>query len=779
MPKSVNQKILDESVKHQIALQRLAEGEADSVVRTLNDFDGDIINAIYKRAGSTGLLTDARVSQIIKDVRKINGKAYEGVNTKLKTDMASFADYEARFQAGVVSDALPVDVTITLPKQKVLKELVTEEPIHGSLVDEWTEGMEAGRFNRIRQAIRVGVTQGETVSQIAARLRGTKKNNYQDGVFAVSRRSAQSITRTATNHALNQGKDALYGENPDLVPKIMLVAVIDGKTTDYCLSVNGTIYPSDEGPRPPFHINCRTNAVPVLPSADELGLDDLTTRQEDSLDGEDPVVPTYEDWLALQDDETVDDIIGPVRRRMFREGKLRQTKYRDYWGKRYTLKDLEAIDKKRVAMPKDPWRFPKRIATRRRANLGWVPDLPDHRDFPYFDTHAPEDDIILPARISLRKRMPPVFDQGDLGSCTANALVAAVMFAHGPDTPMLSRLDLYWDERKIEDTINEDAGAEIRSGVKSLAKWGVMPEKLWPYKVRRYKLTPPADGQELALDYKITSYSRLNGRDDFMTCLADGYPFVIGFTVFQNWESPLVEKKGLLSMPTADQKQIGGHAALVVGFDTAFIENPAFKKSGLMPQDIPQDVMFEVRNSFGESWGDEGYFWVPASYFENKDLADDAWTIRKTDDSTVIIPKKPAKAPRSRVRKFGYNPNHDPDTGEFIGDGGGGGGHAQDAKEGSGSAAKWLSGATAKAVLSKAFSKDNVKTAVALGIKSALYHLGNLDDPAMAVLEPYIEHHVHNIETTLAVSKGKAHDMMIAGMKKLMAAKAKEHADGG
>jgi hypothetical protein len=118
-------------------------------------------------------------------------------------------------------------------------------------------------------------------------------------------------------------------------------------------------------------------------------------------------------------------------------------------------------------------------------------------------------------------------------------------------------------------------------------------------------------------------------------------------------------------------------------------------------------------------------------------------------------------------RRFGFNPNHD-EAGRFA-EGGG-----KDAKAGAVPASQWLSTDKAKAVIAKVFSADNIKTAVSLGLKSALYHLGNLDDPAMEVLDPFIHHHVHNIETTLAVTKGRAHDMMIAGVKKLMDARAKE-----
>src|SRR6201993_3732810 len=166
---------------------------------------------------------------------------------------------------------------------------------------------------------------------------------------------------------------------------------------------------------------------------------------------------------------------------------------------------------------------------------GWLPDLPDSRDFIYAAI-APKIRR-LPRKVDLRSKCSPVEDQGALGSCTANALVGAVEFLEKKDNvPFadLSRLFVYYNERVIEGTVDQDSGAFIRDGIKSLAKQGVCPEKQWPYRVNAFRKKPTRACYADAKKYEITSYHRINTKDEMRTCLADGFPFVSGFTVYSS-----------------------------------------------------------------------------------------------------------------------------------------------------------------------------------------------------------------------------------------------------
>jgi C1A family cysteine protease len=234
----------------------------------------------------------------------------------------------------------------------------------------------------------------------------------------------------------------------------------------------------------------------------------------------------------------------------------------------------------------------------------WKPDLPDHRDHIY----RAGDMSGLPDKVDLRPKCLPVFDQGQLGSCTANALCGAVGFLHPKLTG--SRLFVYFNERTIEGTVNQDAGAMIRDGVKSLNKLGVCPEKEWPYDIAKFKAKPPAKAFTDALGNTIASYERLKTEGDMLHCLAAGFPFVFGFTVYDSFESDEVAKTGALNLPTAGEKQLGGHAVMAVGYDR--------KAERII-----------VRNSWGPKWGQAGYFTMPFAYLTHRGMSDDFWTLRK------------------------------------------------------------------------------------------------------------------------------------------------------
>ncbi|HWA22341.1 MAG TPA: C1 family peptidase [Caulobacterales bacterium] len=243
-------------------------------------------------------------------------------------------------------------------------------------------------------------------------------------------------------------------------------------------------------------------------------------------------------------------------------------------------------------------------AKRQVRRYGWRPDLPDARDH-LFALRRPR---TLPASVSLRDKLGPVQDQGELGSCTAHAAEGAYWFLH-PGCA-LSRLKLYYDERVIEGTVNEDAGAMIRTSVKALSKAGAAREALWPYDVAKFTRKPAAAAVKDGKRHTIAAYQRL-APSQYRACLAGGSPFIIGFSVYESFESDATASTGRVTMPKRGESMIGGHAICVVGYK---------KRWGAMH--------YECRNSWGADWGNAGYFWMPAAYLENLSLADDAWTVR-------------------------------------------------------------------------------------------------------------------------------------------------------
>ena len=242
---------------------------------------------------------------------------------------------------------------------------------------------------------------------------------------------------------------------------------------------------------------------------------------------------------------------------------------------------------------------------------GWIPDVPDHRDLLYA---AMVSVTKLPDKVDLRLRCPPVYDQGSLGSCTANAIGGAIQFERlkqklKPDF-VPSRLFIYYNERAMENSIASDSGAQIRDGIKSIATLGDCPESEWPYDIEKFTVKPTKQCYKDAIKYTAVQYQRVPQMLSQMKgCIASGYPFVFGFSVYSGFENPKVAESGELNMPTSKETLLGGHAVVAVGYDD-------------------KTQRFIVRNSWGKSWGIKGYFTMPYAYLTDSNLADDLWTIR-------------------------------------------------------------------------------------------------------------------------------------------------------
>ena len=257
---------------------------------------------------------------------------------------------------------------------------------------------------------------------------------------------------------------------------------------------------------------------------------------------------------------------------------------------------------------------PAGLSVRRQKGYGWRRDTPDMRDFLLAVAPA----RTLPAVASLRPQMPPVYDQGQLGSCTANSIGALLEHNErkqreaGAATP--SRLFIYYNERVMEGTVSEDAGAELRDGIKSVAQIGAPPETLWPYDIARFADRPPQDAYAEARKHEAVRYARVaQAALALQTVIASGFGISFGFTVYTSFESD-VGADGIVPMPQPGEHVLGGHAVVAMGY-----------------KQIAGQLYFECRNSWAADWGDSGYFWLPAAYITSNSLAGDFWVIEQVE----------------------------------------------------------------------------------------------------------------------------------------------------
>lgn len=250
-----------------------------------------------------------------------------------------------------------------------------------------------------------------------------------------------------------------------------------------------------------------------------------------------------------------------------------------------------------------------------------VKSPPDPRHFLFTARRYPSEALALPSSTDLRAQCSPVVDQGDLGSCTANALASGLreflLLKSGKPLTRLSRLFLYYEERSAEGDVSEDAGANLKDGLDCLLNLGDCREDLDPYDINMFTNPPSDAAMQEAPDFKIVKYMSVTDLLAAKACLAQGFPVVIGMQVFDQMESDAAAQTGIVSVPPAGAQSLGGHAVTLVGYHDTPKYKPGFWKGG---------GWLWVRNSWGSSWGLNGYFKIAYAYATQ--YVDEYWTAR-------------------------------------------------------------------------------------------------------------------------------------------------------
>lgn len=262
---------------------------------------------------------------------------------------------------------------------------------------------------------------------------------------------------------------------------------------------------------------------------------------------------------------------------------------------------------------------------KRRLNLKFSTKVHSQK----YHLYAPEyaANPMLPAAVDLRSQDVPIFDQGDLGSCTGQGwaeimdfiqkkqLLHHVPVGQSPEefsqhfTPV-SRLFIYYNERVLNNCVNEDSGAQIGDGALAIQRFGICRESIWPY-IESAAFQKPSDAcYKEASHHLISGAYQIASLQDMKQCLYHGYPIVLGIMVYDSFMSDEAASSGVIPMPNRALEQIqGGHCVVCVGYD----DN---KKHMIM------------RNSWGASWGDKGYFYLPYDFIQDPNLTDSPFTVR-------------------------------------------------------------------------------------------------------------------------------------------------------
>lgn len=354
---SVNERLLEAEVSHAIGLQRYSTGVMRRMMAILNRADSDLMArlaaALDRVPQSTAQIE--RLDDLLFSVRQLSAQVFGEIQGGMTNEMRVLVEYEVGFQRRLFESAIPVPVQAHVSFASVSVEQVAAAAMSrpfsvskdGAVpLRDYLAGIEEGRARMIRDAVRLGFIEGESIPQIMRRIRGTRARGYADGLMEGTRRHIEGMVRTAVNHTANYARQSFYEANADLVRGWTFVATLDGRTSITCASLSGKEFPLGRGPMPPRHINCRSSSVPRIASWRELGIDqdELPASTRASMDGQIAENITFTQWLRSKPASVQDDILGATRGKLFRANKIEIDRFTDNKGRVYSLDDLRKRD---------------------------------------------------------------------------------------------------------------------------------------------------------------------------------------------------------------------------------------------------------------------------------------------------------------------------------------------------------------------------------------------------------------------------------------------------
>jgi hypothetical protein len=359
----VNDRLMDAGISHGVNMIRLSNWIATRMIGLLNKVDSDLLAQLNRALEqmTPSSFNVERLEGLLESVRVINKQAYQALERELTAELQKLGAYEAGYQKRLFESSIPAQIQARVPVNAVsliqIDAAIRSRPFQGRLLREWVGSLEEGRATRLRDAVRIGYTENQTIDQIVRRVRGTRARAYSDGILQVDRRNAEAIVRTAVSHTAGTARETFYRSNDDLVKGEVWVATLDLRTTEECQIRDGLEYDNDHKPighsipwlsgPGRLHWGCRSTSVPILKSWRELGIpiDEISPSTRASMDGQVPQETSYPEWLKAQSAERQDEVLGPTRGALLREGKIEFKDMYDAKGQFLTLEEMEKRDR--------------------------------------------------------------------------------------------------------------------------------------------------------------------------------------------------------------------------------------------------------------------------------------------------------------------------------------------------------------------------------------------------------------------------------------------------
>lgn len=400
-PLTFNEELFDAMLRHQIGVLRFSTSTRNQIWKLLDATEADIRAQVANvlRRGEPGVVTPAnlrRMDRLLRGLRETRAHTWSQVSTELIAEMKAYAVSETQFVAGIMETVFPVELGLALPDPARLRAIVSKQAFNGQTIKDMLKQIEVADIRRLEQAVRIGMTQGETIPQISRRLVGTVRLAGRDGMTEVTRRNATAMARTMVNGVGAASRREFAMANSDLAPLELFAATLDSRTTPVCRGWDGSMHDVESGkavspaavkgrtsPILPLHIGERSLYVPAvdgevigdrpirnftqqqlvreyaeanglgkitgsarknLPLGHKGAFDQWARGRMRELTGTVPAKTTYAQFLGRQSAQFQNDILGVTRGKLFRKGGLTLDRFVDRAGAEIPLKDLAKFE---------------------------------------------------------------------------------------------------------------------------------------------------------------------------------------------------------------------------------------------------------------------------------------------------------------------------------------------------------------------------------------------------------------------------------------------------
>jgi len=347
----MSNEMLDAFIRHQIFVQRYGTGQAQKFDSFLRDADRVIRDVLS--AQDDVISSRKALASIIADITSGVGKSgvYGEYVELLEADLADFAGEEVGFSVKTLADG--TTAAVVAPEAAAVMAAAYRKPmgLPGAmppLLDGFIKQLTTTEVRRINNVITAGFSEGRTTAEMSRQIRGTRANRFNDGILATTQRNAYAIARTSINHVATQAREATYSDNGDILDGVQWSSTLDNRTSNICRFYDGKVFPPNEGPRPPAHVNCRSATLPsVKPSLSIFAGNE--ERVSIGADGPEVVKASkYYTWLKTQPAAFQNEVLGVSKGKLFRNAGLSPDEFRkltsNNFGKPLTLAEIKRKD---------------------------------------------------------------------------------------------------------------------------------------------------------------------------------------------------------------------------------------------------------------------------------------------------------------------------------------------------------------------------------------------------------------------------------------------------